>query len=97
MNRNTILEDLFLKNTGLVVDGAAVWEEIEQAATECQEDGEQWVVGQDDKSGKWEYYIDLKRSYDEEFDMCNTDIELLEIRVERPDRDTAQFKIPRFS
>ena len=97
MNRNTILEDLFLKNTGLVVDGAAVWEEIEQAAAECQEDGEQWVVGQDDKIGKWEYYIDLKRSYDEEFDMCNTDIELLEIRVERPDRDTAQFKIPRFS
>ena len=97
MNRNIILEDLFLKNTGLVVDGAAVWEEIEQAAAECQEDGEQWVVGQDDKIGKWEYYIDLKRSYDEEFDMCNTDIELLEIRVERPDRDTAQFKIPRFS
>lgn len=97
MNRNTILEDLFLKNTGLVVDGAAVWEEIEQAAAECQEDGEQWVVGQDDKIGKWEYYIDLKRSYDEEFDMCNTDIELLEIRVERPGRDTAQFKIPRFS
>lgn len=97
MNRNTILEDLFLKNTGLVVDGAAVWEEIEQAATECREDGEQWVVGQDDKIGKWEYYIDLKRSYDEEFDMCNTDIELLEIRVERPDRDIAQFKIPRFS
>ena len=97
MNRNIILEDLFLKNIGLVVDGAAVWEEIEQSATECQEDGEQWVVGQDDKIGKWEYYIDLKRSYDEEFDMCNTDIELLEIRVERPDRDTAQFKIPRFS
>lgn len=97
MNRNTMLEDLFLKNTGLVVDGAAVWEEIEQTVIECQEEGEQWVVGQDNKFGKWEYYIDLKRSYDEEFDMCNTDIELLEIRVERPGRDTVQFKIPRFS
>lgn len=96
MNRISIMEDLFLKNTGLVVDGAAIWEEIERVASECSEDGPQWVTGQDDKSGKWEYYVDIKHGWYEESEQGYTDVELLEVCVTRPEHETAQFSVPRF-
>ena len=87
MSKEITLQNLAMQKAGLIVDGAAIWDEIERAAGECLEDGPQWVTGQDDKTGKWEYYIDIKRTYDEELDQYITDVDLLEVCINRPGHD----------
>lgn len=81
MNRNEILEALLLKETGRTFAGGPIWDEIERAASEAPEEGEQWITGQDDPIEKWEYYVDIKRTYDEEFDQWETNISLEEIKI----------------
>lgn len=81
MNRNEILEALLLKETGRAFAGGPIWDEIERAASEAPEEGEQWITGQDDPIEKWEYYVDIKRTYDEEFDQWETNISLEEIKI----------------
>lgn len=81
MNRNEILEALLLKATGRTFAGGPIWDEIERAASNAPDDGEQWIAGQDDPIEKWEYRVDIARSYDEEFDSWNTDISLKEIKI----------------
>lgn len=81
MNRNEILEALLLKETGRTFAGGPIWDEIERAASEAPEEGEQWITGQDDPVEKWEYYVDIKRTYDEEFDQWETNISLEEIKI----------------
>lgn len=81
MNRNEILEALLLKETGRTFAGGPIWDEIERAASEAPEEGKQWITGQDDPVEKWEYYVDIKRTYDEEFDQWETNISLEEIKI----------------
>ena len=81
MNRNEILEALLLKETGRTFAGGPIGDEIERAASEAPEEGEQWITGQDDPVEKWEYYVDIKRTYDEEFDQWETNISLEEIKI----------------
>lgn len=81
MNRNEILEALLLKETGRTFAGGPIWDEIERAASGAPEEGEQWITGQDDPIEKWEYYVDIKRTYDEEFDQWETNISLEEIKI----------------
>jgi len=93
MSKEITLQNLAMQKAGLIVDGAAIWDEIERAAGECLEDGPQWVTGQDDKTGKWEYYIDIKRTYDEELDQYITDVDLLEVCINRPGHDEIRFSV----
>lgn len=92
MNRNEILEALLLKETGRTFAGGPIWDEIERAASEAPEEGEQWITGQDDPVEKWEYYVDIKRTYDEEFDQWETNISLEEIKI----TDAKQIKLYMF-
>ena len=93
MSKEITLQNLAMQKAGLIVDGAAIWDEIERAAGDCLEDGPQWVTGQDDKTGKWEYYIDIKRTYDEELDQYITDVDLLEVCINRPGHDEIRFSV----
>lgn len=93
MIKEIAIQKLVMRNAGIVVDGAAVWDEIERAAGECLEDGPQWVTGQDNKTGRWEYHIDVKRSYDEELDQYITDIDLLEVCISRPGHEEVRFDV----
>ncbi len=80
MDRNKILEDLLLKKTGRTFSGSSIWEEIECAAGGAGE-GSQWVTGQDNILEKWEYYLEISRIYDPNFDQWETSISLEEIKI----------------
>lgn len=83
MNRYDILQQILKKETGKYFDGKAIWEEIECKVGEyVGENGETWITGQDNDRWKWQYYIDIERSYDKEYDQWNTDIHILEIVIE---------------
>ena len=82
MNRFEIIETLIEKETGRIVNGEAVWEELERAV--CQnlvDDGLVTVTGEDNLKERWDYYIELHRNYDEETDEWETDIKLLKISI----------------
>lgn len=82
MNRNDILQELIEKETGRTFAASSIWKEIEEAASNYQgEDGTTWVTGQDDVLMKWEYYIEITRTYDKEYDQWIKDVHLLEIRI----------------
>lgn len=80
MDRNKILEDLLLRKTGRMFSGRDIWEEIERAAGETEE-GSKWINGQDDPLEKWEYYVEIKRAYDPDFDQWEETISLEEIKI----------------
>lgn len=82
MNRFEIIEKLIEKETGRIVNGQAVWDELEQAVAQCEdEDGLVTVTGSDDQKERWEYNIELHKNYDEETSKCETDIKLLSISI----------------
>lgn len=82
MNRFRIIEELIEKATGRIVNGEAVWEELERAVGQYEgEDGRVTVTGRDDLYERWDYYIDLHRNYDEEYDEWEINIRLLEISI----------------
>ena len=82
MNRFEIIETLIEKATGRIVNGKAVWEELERAVGQCEEDdGLVTVTGEDNQKERWDYYIELHRNYDEEADDWEIDIKLLEISI----------------
>lgn len=82
MSRFKIIEILIEKETGRIVNGQAVWEELEKAVAQCEdEDGLVTVTGSDDQKERWEYNIELHRNYDEETSKCETDIKLLSISI----------------
>lgn len=82
MNRFEIIETLIEKETGRIVNGQAVWEELEKAVAQCEdEDGLVTVTGSDGQKERWEYNIELHRNYDEETGKCETDIKLLSISI----------------
>lgn len=80
MDRNRILEEILFKKTGRTFSGSSIWEEIERAAGEAEE-GSRWIAGQDNTLEKWEYYVEIKRSYDPDFDQWETFISLEEIKI----------------
>lgn len=80
MDRDRILEELLLKKTGRTFSGSSIWEEIERAAGEAKE-GSQWIAGQDDSLEKWEYYVEVVKEYDPDFDQWKTSISLEEIKI----------------
>lgn len=82
MNRFKIVEILIEKETGRIVNGQAVWEELEKAVAQCEdEDGLVTVTGSDDQKERWEYNIELHKNYDEETSRCETGIKLLSISI----------------
>lgn len=82
MSRFKIIEILIEKETGRIVNGQAVWEELEKAVAQCEdEDGLVTVTGSDDQKERWKYNIELHRNYDEETSKCETDIKLLSISI----------------
>ncbi|EOT28576.1 hypothetical protein C805_00097 [Eubacterium sp. 14-2] len=80
MDRNRILEEILFKKTGRTFSGSSIWEEIERAAGEAEE-GSRWIAGQDNTLEKWEYYIEISRTYDPDFDQWETSISLEEIKI----------------
>ena len=75
------------KESGLYLAAEPLWNEIEEAVGRFEgEDGENWVTGQDDVMRKLEYYVGIKREYDEDCDSWDTDITLYEMIIE--DRQT---------
>lgn len=83
MDRNTILSTLIERETGRVFAGGPIWEEIERAVDNFEgEDGEHWITGQDDVLMKWDYYVNFSKNYDAECDQWETDISLLEVKIE---------------
>lgn len=80
MDRNRILEELLFKKTGRTFSGSSIWEEIERAAGEVGE-GNQWISGQDDTLENWEYYVEISRKYDPNFDRWEISISLEEIKI----------------
>lgn len=81
MNRNEVIERLLKEKTGRTFSGRVIWEEIERAAGEAEE-GSHWIAGQDDNLEKWEYYVEITRTYDPDFDQWETSISLEEIKIE---------------
>lgn len=82
MNRFEIIEKLIEKETGRIVNGQAVWEELEKAVGQCEdEDGLVAVTGEDNQKERWDYNIEIHRNYDEENSKCETDIKLLSISI----------------
>lgn len=82
MNRFEIIEKLIEKETGRIVNGQAVWEELEKAVGQCEdEDGLVAVTGEDNQKERWDYNIELHRNYDEETSRCETGIKLLSISI----------------
>ena len=81
LNRNEIIEKLLLKATGRTFAGGPIWDEIENAASEAVDEGEQWITGQDDPLEKWEYFVNITRTHDEESDQWETEISLIEINI----------------
>lgn len=82
MNRFEIIEKLIEKETGRIVNGQAVWDELEKAVAQCEdEDGLVTVTGSDDQKERWDYNIEIHRNYDEETSKCETDIKLLSISI----------------
>lgn len=83
MDRNSILSMLIEKETGRKFAGAPIWEEIERAvANACEDEGEGWLTGQDDVLMKWDYDVNYKRTYNEENDCWETEIHLLNVKIE---------------
>jgi hypothetical protein len=80
MERNEILQKILKKETGRTFAANAIWQEIERAAGEVEEGGH-WIVGQDDTLEKWEYYVEISRRYDPDFDQWETDVSLEEIKI----------------
>lgn len=82
MTRFEIIEKLIKKETGRIVDGKAIWNELENSLCQYEgEDGTVTITGDDNQKECWEYEVNLKRTYDEEFDQWETDITLLEIKI----------------
>lgn len=82
MNRFEIIEKLIEKETGKIVNGQAVWDELEKAVAQCEdEDGLVTVTGSDDQKEHWDYNIEIHRNYDEGTSRCETDIKLLSISI----------------
>lgn len=82
MSRFKIIEILIEKGTGRIVNGQAVWEELEKAVVQCEdEDGLVTVTGEDNQKERWDYNIELHRNYDEGTSRCETDIKLLSISI----------------
>lgn len=82
MNRFEIIEKLIEKETGRIVNGQAVWDELEKAVAQCEDaDGLVTVTGSDDQKERWDYNIEIHRNYDEETSKCETDIKLLSISI----------------
>lgn len=86
MDRVNVIETLIKKVTGVQVDGRSVWDEVEQAAAETIENGDQWVTGQDDSTVRWEYYVNIQHDAETDEDgetiQSWTDVRLLEIKIE---------------
>lgn len=80
MDRNEVLQKILLKETGRAFAASAIWEEIERAAGEVEE-GSRWITGQDDFLEKLEYYVEIRRVYDPDFDQWETSISLEEIKI----------------
>lgn len=82
MNRFKIIEILIEKETGRIVNGQAVWEELEKAVAQCEDkDGLVTVAGSNDQKERWDYNIEIHRNYDEETGECETGIKLLSISI----------------
>ena len=88
MNMFRIIEELIEKATGRIVNGEAVWEELERAVGRYEgEDGLVTVTGEDNKKERWDYCGDLHTNCDEETDEWECDIKLLEISIFNKKRD----------
>ena len=96
MDKFQIIEEAIERSTGRIVDGKAVWEEMERAVGQYQgEDGRVIVVGEDNQKEKWDYWIDLKRTYDKDYDQWETEINLLEILIlDKVSQKEEAIKIP---
>lgn len=82
MNRFKIIEILIERETGRIVNGQAVWEELEKAVAQCEDkNGLVTVTGSNDQKERWDYNIEIHRNYDEENSKCETDIKLLSISI----------------
>ena len=69
---------------------------MERAVGQYQgEDGRVIVVGEDNQKEKWDYWIDLKRTYDKDYDQWETEINLLEILIlDKVSQKEEAIKIP---
>lgn len=96
MNKFQIIEEAIERGTGRIVDGKAVWEEIERAVGRYEgEDGRVIVDGEDSQKEKWGYWIELKRTYDKDHDQWETEIKLLEILIlNKESQKEESIKIP---
>lgn len=87
MNRYEIIENLIEKETGRIVNGKAVWDEIETSVGRYEgEDGLAMITGEDNMKERWDYWIELKRETDEYGD-TETEIKLLEILILNKSKD----------
>ena len=76
------IEKLIEKETGRIIDGKALWNELENSLCQYEgEDGIATIIGEDNQKERWEYEIDLKRTYDKEFDQWESNMNLLEIKI----------------
>ena len=82
MTRFEIIEKLIEKETGRIIDGEVLWNELENSLCQYEgEDGTVTITGDDNQKERWEYEIDLERNYDEEFDQWENNINLLGIKI----------------
>jgi hypothetical protein len=84
MNKFEIVEEAFRKVDGYI-SGKAVWNWIETEICEQGHDGECILYDKlriGNNYSNVTYEIEVKRDYDKEEDLDNTDIKLISIRVE---------------
>lgn len=76
-----IIEEKIYAATGRVVDGKSILEEIQRAAGSSEETGSVWLTGEDSLKERWDYWVDLTRTYDKEEEEWSEEIRLMEISI----------------